>query len=153
MHEWRKSVKTLWYQMRLVEPAAPSAIAPVIATLDRLGEALGDDHDLAVLVGRLAADPHRYGGALHAMRAIEIARAEQAVLRGPAFRIGATIYAELLNVLDEDGKDIVYWYEAYVDGLDPPGLSSEDIDCSVTNCRMSRVEEPRTMRLGVKFEF
>jgi hypothetical protein len=40
-----------------------------------------------------------------------------------------------------------------VDGLDPPGLTSEDIDCSVTDCRMSRVEEPRTLRLGVKFEF
>ena len=65
----------------------------------------------------------------------------------------ATWYAELLNVLDEDGKDIVYWYEAYVDGLDPPGLTSEDIDCDVTNCRMSRAEEPRTLRVGVKFEF
>jgi hypothetical protein len=62
--------------------------------LDQLGEALGDDHDLAVLVERLAADPHRYGGALHALKAIEIARAEQAVLREPAFRLGATIYAE-----------------------------------------------------------
>ena len=65
----------------------------------------------------------------------------------------ATWYAELLNVFDEDGKDIVYWYEAYVDGLDPPGLTSEDIDCSVVNCRMSRVEEPRTLRVGVKFAF
>ena len=57
------------------------------------------------------------------------------------------------NVFDEDGKDIVYWYEAYVDGLDPPGLTSEDIDCDVTNCRISRAEEPRTLRVGVKFEF
>jgi outer membrane receptor protein involved in Fe transport len=74
-------------------------------------------------------------------------------LRG-AYTFGrATWYAELLNVLDEDGKDIVYWYEAYVDGLDPPGLTSEDIDCAVTNCRMSRVEEPRTLRVGVKFAF
>ena len=63
------------------------------------------------------------------------------------------MYAELLNLLDEDGKDIVYWYEAYVDGLDPPGLTSEDIDCDVANCRMSRAEEPRTLRVGVKFEF
>jgi outer membrane receptor protein involved in Fe transport len=71
-----------------------------------------------------------------------------------AYKFGrATWYAELLNVLDEDGKDIVYWYEAYVDGLDPPGLTSEDIDCDVTNCRMSRVEEPRTLRVGLKFEF
>jgi outer membrane receptor protein involved in Fe transport len=71
-----------------------------------------------------------------------------------AYAVGkATWYAEVINLLDEDGKDIVYWYEAYVDGLDPPGLTSEDIDCSVTNCRISRAEEPRTLRVGVKFEF
>jgi outer membrane receptor protein involved in Fe transport len=74
-------------------------------------------------------------------------------LRG-AYTVGrATWYAELLNVFDQDGKDITYWYEAYVDGLDPPGLTSEDIDCSITNCRMSRAEEPRTARVGVKFKF
>jgi hypothetical protein len=94
VHEWRKSVKNLWYQARLLEPAAPSALDPLIETLDHLADALGDDHDLAVLVERLAGDPHRYGGALHAIRAVEIARAEQTVLRRPAFRLGATIYAE-----------------------------------------------------------
>jgi outer membrane receptor protein involved in Fe transport len=71
-----------------------------------------------------------------------------------AYTVGrATWYAELLNAFDQDGTDIAYWYEAYVAGFDPPGLSSEDIDCSVTNCRMSRVEEPRTVRAGVKFKF
>jgi CHAD domain-containing protein len=94
VHEWRKSVKNLWYQARLLEPAAPSALDPLIETLDHLAEALGDDHDLAVLVERLAGDPHRYGGTLHAIRAVAIARAEQTVLRRPAFRLGATIYAE-----------------------------------------------------------
>ncbi len=94
VHEWRKSVKTLWYQMRLLEPAAPSTLTPVIETLDHLAEALGDDHDLAVLVERLACDPHRYGGGLQAIKAIEIARAQQELLRLPAFRLGATIYAE-----------------------------------------------------------
>jgi outer membrane receptor protein involved in Fe transport len=74
-------------------------------------------------------------------------------IRGAYTTGKATWYAELLNLFDEEGKDIVYWYEAYVEGLDPPGLSSEDIDCGVTNCRMSRAEEPRTLRVGVKFEF
>ncbi len=74
-------------------------------------------------------------------------------LRGAYTAGRATWYAELLNALDEDGNDIVYWYEAYVDGLDPPGLTSEDIDCGVTNCRISRIEEPRTVRVGVKFAF
>jgi outer membrane receptor protein involved in Fe transport len=71
-----------------------------------------------------------------------------------AYRFGkAEAYAELLNVFDEDGKDIVYWYEAHVAGLDPPGLTSDDIDCDVVNCRISRAEEPRTLRVGIKFEF
>ena len=61
--------------------------------------------------------------------------------------------AACFNLLDADGKDIVYYYEAYVDGFDPPGQTSADIDCSVTNCRMSRAQEPRTLRVGVKFEF
>jgi hypothetical protein len=74
-------------------------------------------------------------------------------LRG-AYTVGrATWYAELLNALDADGKDIVYWYEAIVPGLDPPGFTSADVDCDVMNCRMSRAEEPRTVRLGVKFAF
>jgi outer membrane receptor protein involved in Fe transport len=74
-------------------------------------------------------------------------------LRGAYTAGRATWYAELLNVLGENGKDIVYWYPAYVEGLDPPGLTSADIDCSVVNCRMSRAEEPRTLRVGMKFAF
>lgn len=74
-------------------------------------------------------------------------------LRGAYTLKRVTLYAELLNVLDADGKDIVYDYPAYVAGLDPPGLTSEDIDCSLVNCRMSRAEEPRTLRVGIKREF
>jgi outer membrane receptor protein involved in Fe transport len=56
-----------------------------------------------------------------------------------------TIYGELLNILDEDGKDIVYYYESNVTGLDPAGVPVEG--------RMSRAAEPRTFRAGIKFEF
>ncbi len=74
-------------------------------------------------------------------------------LRG-AYTFGkAQVYAEVINVFDDDSKDIVYWYEAYVSGFDPPGLTSEDIDCGVTNCRISRAREPRTLRFGVKYRF
>jgi outer membrane receptor protein involved in Fe transport len=76
-------------------------------------------------------------------------------LRG-AYTIGKVqLYGELLNALDEHGKDIVYWYPAYVAGLDPPGQTSEDIDCDsgAVNCRLSRAEEPRTLRVGAKVRF
>jgi outer membrane receptor protein involved in Fe transport len=63
-----------------------------------------------------------------------------------AWKPGAfTVYAELLNVLDEGGKDIVYYYGANVAGLDPVG---EQVDG-----RVSRAEEPRTVRVGVKYQF
>jgi outer membrane receptor protein involved in Fe transport len=55
------------------------------------------------------------------------------------------VYAEVLNVLGENGKDIVYYYGSNVAGFDP---SSDQIDG-----RMSRAEEPRTVRAGVKFQF
>ena len=66
-------------------------------------------------------------------------------IRG-AWKPGAFIvYAELLNVLDEDGKDIAYYYGANVTGLDPAGEQIEG--------RVSRAEEPRTVRVGVKYQF
>ncbi|HUF71598.1 MAG TPA: TonB-dependent receptor, partial [Gammaproteobacteria bacterium] len=66
------------------------------------------------------------------------------------------LYAELLNAFDDDGKDIVYWYEAYVEGYDDvvnSAASIDDIDCDVLNCRMSRAREPRTLRVGLKYKF
>ena len=56
-----------------------------------------------------------------------------------------TLYGELLNALDDDGKDIVYYYGANVAGLDPAGEQIEG--------RMSRAEEPRTVRFGVSYAF
>ena len=86
-------------------------------------------------------------------------------LRG-AYSFGrTTLYAELLNVFDADGKDIVYYYGAYVAGLDDaaiaalpdPEFNADFVDANLCgadfNCRMSRAEEPRTLRVGVKIKF
>ena len=43
------------------------------------------------------------------------------------------MFVEVINVADTDGKEIVYNYPAYVQGLDVPGLTSDTIDCDVTN--------------------
>ena len=75
-------------------------------------------------------------------------------LRGAYHWDAVTIYAEVINLLDDDGKDITYNYPAYIVGLDgPAGGSADDIDCDVTNCRMSRATEPRTLRAGVSYKF
>jgi outer membrane receptor protein involved in Fe transport len=72
------------------------------------------------------------------------------------FKDKVQLYAELINAFDDDGKDIVYWYEAYVAGYDDVVLgaaSIDDIDCAVVNCRISRTREPRTLRVGLKYHF
>ena len=74
------------------------------------------------------------------------ADAETGVNLRAAWKPGSfTVYAEALNIFDQDGKDIVYFYGANVAGLDPPGEQIEG--------RVSRVEEPRTFRVGVKYAF
>jgi hypothetical protein len=64
-------------------------------------------------------------------------------LRG-AFKPGkAEFYAELLNLFDSRDKDIAYYYESYLPG----------VDAEPTSGRLSRVVEPRTLRVGVKYNF
>jgi CYTH domain-containing protein/CHAD domain-containing protein len=94
LHEWRTAVKTLWYQVRLLERSAPSILEPLASALGHLGDALGDDHDLAVLVASLEGSPDQYGGTAAAAVAVDLARREQAELRRRAFRLGARLYAE-----------------------------------------------------------
>ena len=56
-----------------------------------------------------------------------------------------TYYGELLNVLDARGKDIEYYYATYIPGVLAPGEQQ--------TTRLSRAEEPRTLRVGVKYAF
>ena len=74
-------------------------------------------------------------------------------LRGAHHWDALTLYAEVINLLDTNSKEINYVYEAYINGYDPPGETSADIDCSATNCHMSRVTVPRTFRVGVSYKF
>ncbi len=62
------------------------------------------------------------------------------------------LYGEVLNVLDHDGKDIVYYYGTNVSGVDPTP-DPNDLEATRIKGRVSRAEEPRTVRLGVKYEF
>lgn len=64
-----------------------------------------------------------------------------------------TAYAEVINMLDTDKKEIVYYYPAYVPGLDPEDQSSEDIDCALTNCTISRATVPQSFRMGLSYKF
>ncbi len=53
------------------------------------------------------------------------------------------IYGEILNVLNSRDKDIAYVYEAYIPAF----------DASPVEGRVSRVVEPRTIRVGATYRF
>ncbi len=59
LHQWRKRVKDLWYQLRLLAPVGGPAVRGQVKEAHRLADLLGDDHDLGVLrqtLLRLAPD-------------------------------------------------------------------------------------------------
>jgi CHAD domain-containing protein len=61
LHEWRKQVKYLRYQLEMLRPLWPERMEELAGEADRMGELLGDDHDLAVLRQTIADDPARFG--------------------------------------------------------------------------------------------
>lgn len=54
-HRWRKELKSLWYDLRLLESAAPR-IARDVRTLHKAETLLGDDHNVVILCTALSDD-------------------------------------------------------------------------------------------------
>jgi len=93
LHDWRKRVKDLWYQQRLLSEAWPEVFAVQAEEAHRLSELLGDDHDLGVLADRLTAE--RDAAILERDAAIlELVGDFRAELLRDARRLGRRIYAE-----------------------------------------------------------
>ena len=94
LHELRKRAKDRWYHERLLRDGWPAVGKAYAGEADRLGELLGDEHDLAVLDERLA----RRGGELRtradlgAVRALIAARRTE--LAAEALALGGHLYGE-----------------------------------------------------------
>lgn len=71
MHALRKRAKYHWYHVRLLKEVWPATMEPLADELDRLGDILGDEHDLAVFqdeVVSLAGDGEDRGAATELRR-------------------------------------------------------------------------------------
>ena len=92
-HRWRKRVKALWYQLRLTEGLV-SGMTAEIAEFKQLETDLGEEHNLVVLCGRLAADP----GLLNIKSEINEIRAMVAALQDE-FRRSALVLGTRLHAV------------------------------------------------------
>jgi CHAD domain-containing protein len=95
LHEWRKRVKDLWYQLRLLRDAWPGVMTATADEAKALARVLGDDHDLATLArlltedGELTAEPGADRG-----RLLELVEQRRAELLEQARGLGRRLYAE-----------------------------------------------------------
>ena len=92
LHAWRKQVKNLWCQLRLLCPEWPPAVRAMTDQLDRLGDRLGDDHDL-FLLQQFIAD-HCAGKVAEAKALNQLIVSRRKKLRASASKLGARLYAE-----------------------------------------------------------
>jgi CHAD domain-containing protein len=119
LHDWRKRVKDLWYQVSVLRPIYPEQVDAMAAELKTLSEYLGDDHDLFMLHQSLEAEAgaqrELFGpGVLSGL--IEQRRRE---LELAALQAGAQIYAEKPSAFCD--RLARYW-GAWRDGKKPGSI-------------------------------
>lgn len=92
LHRWRKQVKTLWYQLRLITPLAPG-VEPLIADLKRLETDLGDHHNLVVLEATLRSCRELRSMRGDVRQVARLAASMRASLRQRALALGLRVHA------------------------------------------------------------
>jgi hypothetical protein len=109
-HEWRKGAQAHWRHMLLLTRAWPGALAARASEARGLSQILGDDHDLALLVGFVRSEA---GARLGADAAVieKLARRRQQELRGIAHPKGLRLFAESPKTLH---RSIAAYWEAAV---------------------------------------
>jgi len=91
-HEWRKRTKDLWYHVRLLRPVSPEQLDAIGHDLGRLGDYLGDDHDLVILSGHLNDQLAPAERARKVLAGMIDQRPRE--LRAAALHLGERFYAE-----------------------------------------------------------
>jgi CHAD domain-containing protein len=94
LHDWRKQVKYLWHQLQILAPVRPGKLGGLADRYHQLADALGDDHDLAVL--RLEIESHaqafeRTRDLDDLLRRLDRRRVQ---LQDKAFALGARLFTD-----------------------------------------------------------
>ena len=93
-HAWRKRVKDLWYQLRILQPLNRTVLTEMARDAEVLGELLGREHDLNFLWARLekeCSDETLHG---EVAQLAKLVRKRGKRLRTNALELGRRFYAE-----------------------------------------------------------
>jgi len=108
-HYWRKRVKYLMYQLRMLILAWPAMLMPLEEEIHRLSDILGDEHDLTVLTEKIAAGEVTFNNKTSKATAVMkgIIMQEQQKLREAAVPLGKCLFAEKPKAFTQ--RMTVYW--------------------------------------------
>lgn len=111
-HEWRKRVKYLWYQTRILRLIWPNMQETFADELHRLSNYLGDDHDLVALQDTLSLHDTFYVDEQTREILFALIAERQEELRNAARPLGERIYAEKSS--DFIDRMAAYWEISHV---------------------------------------
>src|SRR4030095_15633273 len=94
LHEWRKQVKYLWYQVCVLNPMWPRPLDILSDELSRLSDYLSEDHDLALLTKSVIEQAEALGDPAEVEKLILLIDQRRILLQTKAAAVGARIYAE-----------------------------------------------------------
>ena len=92
-HSLRRQAKYLWYQLRILKKRMPESMRVVVEELDELGELLGDDNDMSVLIDTLRKKPGLCCNRVQAELLCSLAETRRISLLSAALRLSGRIYA------------------------------------------------------------
>jgi CHAD domain-containing protein len=91
MHALRKQVQCYGHSLEVFASLSPTTIGRTIASAKDLAELLGEDHDLALLVGKLRTMQQAQEEPVKAL--LDAIQKRQRRLRRQALKVGAALYA------------------------------------------------------------
>ena len=106
LHGLRKHVKRLGYQLHLLRSASPSELAVVCDDLTRLGDLLGELHDLSFLAERLRRERGEPYWGVQDEQLLVVIHRKQAQLESDGIKIGACFFKQRSN---EFGSRVKKW--------------------------------------------
>jgi CHAD domain-containing protein len=93
-HAWRRVVKSHRYQMQALEPLWPTEIGAQRQDLEKLGDLLGEEHDLAVLADALRDERTCFADSDVCNHFLATLERRQSELRSLARPLGERLFAE-----------------------------------------------------------
>jgi CHAD domain-containing protein len=93
-HAWRKQVKDMWYQLRILQPLNRTVLQEMAHNADLLSELLGREHDLDFLLVRLEKESGDETLAGELAQLQKLIRKHCKRLRRDALELGRRFYAE-----------------------------------------------------------